>query len=455
MPLQHPKIDPATFATCVLGISPYNKQVRTLLAVWKGYKTCLRAANGSGKTAIVVATLCLWFLDQYPRGRCCVTSGSWTQVERQLFYNLRCHAANPRFAGWHFGAVEVRTPQGGFIIGMSAADAGRVEGWHSTKESPVMFIADEAKTIKDPIFTAIDRCTIDYRLYCSSPGMAAGQFYRCFNEERQGFFPIVMQAADCPHIPESKIRDIIKRYGKESPLTRSMVYAEFTEGDGLLCLSPSDLRRALENPPGERDGTPYAFFDYAAGGDEDTVGICHGNTAFVAAAFRLQDTVQARRQQVKTAKEHGVVSGNAWGDGDGLGAAMLREQREEGYYVQEFRGGMPGTDPEHYANLISEVWIEGCLRIKRGEIRLKNVDPELFRQLTTRKQQLDNKGRLRIEPKEHMRAERGLHSPDRADALLGAIWAAFRAQNQWDTSPNIYIGGRTYTSEREYDWSGL
>ena len=47
------------------------------------------------------------------------------------------------------------------------------------------------------------------------------------------------------------------------------------------------------------------------------------------------------------------------------------------------------------------------------------VDGELLKQLSSRRLQYDSKARIQLEPKETMRA-RGLSSPDRADAVIGA-----------------------------------
>ena len=47
------------------------------------------------------------------------------------------------------------------------------------------------------------------------------------------------------------------------------------------------------------------------------------------------------------------------------------------------------------------------------------VDGELLKQLSGRRLQYDSKARIQLEPKELMRS-RGLSSPDRADAVIGA-----------------------------------
>jgi phage terminase large subunit len=62
----------------------------------------------------------------------------------------------------------------------------------------------------------------------------------------------------------------------------------------------------------------------------------------------------------------------------------------------------------------------GVRKIERGEVILPD-DPQLLAQLTTRQAFPNSKGQLVLESKEQMRA-RGLHSPDRADAVLGCLY---------------------------------
>ena len=72
-----------------------------------------------------------------------------------------------------------------------------------------------------------------------------------------------------------------------------------------------------------------------------------------------------------------------------------------------------------YANKAAKIWFEGRTQIERQQIILPN-DRELIAQLTSRLGWPDSKGRLTLEPKDKMRS-RGLSSPDRADAVLGAM----------------------------------
>ena len=99
---------------------------------------------------------------------------------------------------------------------------------------------------------------------------------------------------------------------------------------------------------------------------------------------------------------------------------MICQFADEGFTINDFHGGMPARNKDHYTNLISEVWVEGCRKIERWQVDLGQLDPMTFKQLTTRFTEWDSRGKLRVERKEDM-AKRGIKSPDRADALLGAI----------------------------------
>jgi len=151
-----------TFARSALGLNPYSWQARVLCAIENKFPVALATCNGAGKTSIILGSAVLWFLWHFPRGRCVITSGSWTQLTEQLFMGLREFSTKPPFRGWSFLDSEIRTPQGGFAVGLSVDDPQRIEGWHSKPGSPVMFVVDEAKSIRDAIFQGV--APVHYRL---------------------------------------------------------------------------------------------------------------------------------------------------------------------------------------------------------------------------------------------------------------------------------------------------
>jgi phage terminase large subunit len=420
---------PAWFAWYHLGLDLYPKQVEALESVGMGVMngappTSVVAGNGSGKTQRIIAPAILWFLWRYPRGWCPVTSGSWLQVEKQLFPALHTFRSHPLFRKWTFNQTEIRTDQGGQAVGFSTDSPGRAEGWHpkiSMDEDPVFYITDEAKTVPDGIFDAIGRCTLRFQLLASSPGAPRGKFYRSHTSEASEHRCIKITSEDCAHISREKIERDRRLYGDDHPIFRSMHLAEFTEDAERLVISTERLTRALQSQPEKNEtGETVAFCDFAAGGDENVLAIRRGNSVKVAKHWKEKDTMQAAREFVNQFKIEGLEPGQIWGDADGLGTVMIDAIAELGFRINRFHGGQKAMDSTQYANLIGEVWINGCREIERGRIHLGQIEPELFRQLTTRKTEWADNGKLRVESKEKMRAA-GIHSPDRADAVLGCI----------------------------------
>ena len=325
----------------------------------------------------------------------------------------------------------------------STNDEQKAEGYHATAATPVLYIVDEAKGVQDGIFEAADRCTVTRYLYLSSPGSAMGKHYRCFHDEAKNWRRTRVTSYMCPHIRPEKRAEDLETYGESHPLYRSMHLAEWTEGEDMLVITPEQLRHAIDHPPAFKAGGQWAALDFAAGRDENAIAVREGTLVRLDQAFRQSSTVQARRRMANRLKELGIEAHNAWGDSDGLGLPIVQQMAEpvesggDGYRIKEFRGGLPGEDPEHYLNTISEAWILGARDIVNGKIRIDELDPVTFRQMTTRQMEWDQKGRLRVMSKEDMRGK-GLHSPDRADVIFMAIWAGRSSRGIWTEETDVY-----------------
>jgi hypothetical protein len=171
---------PDVFAETLLQMDLYPKQREVLRALGlPGSFVSFRSCNEGGKTKRVICAAILWHLLAFPRGHIISTSGSYRQIKDQLLPAL--HTYSSRFPNWTF----LRTPRidtqdiNCFWEGFSTNDAGKFEGHHAgSPDEPLMIIVDEAKTVKDEIFQAIERCKPTRLLIASSPGYAEGEFYR-------------------------------------------------------------------------------------------------------------------------------------------------------------------------------------------------------------------------------------------------------------------------------------
>ena len=89
-----------------------------------------------------------------------------------------------------------------------------------------------------------------------------------------------------------------------------------------------------------------------------------------------------------------------------------------GIYTARVNNGSPARKKDAFANSDAEKRFAFRWLLEKREVILP-VDGELLKQLSGRRLQYDSKARIQLEPKESMRA-RGLSSPDRADAVIGA-----------------------------------
>ena len=423
-------LTPSQFAHRRLGLDPYEWNIEVLEAVGQGKKVCLRAANGSGKTTMVIAPLILWFLSQYPKGWIPCTSGSFRQIKGQLWPSvMRFAHLFPQFT---FTDLSIRTALGGGLMAFSTDNGSRAEGWHpkeSTSIDPVMWLVDEAKSVPDSIFEGIDRCTRSFQLYASSPGGSSGQFYRCFNSEREHFYPVRATSFQCPHIEAAtpgKYESDVARYGIDSPIVRSMHFAEFTNIDDSVILSAESLRIALEHSDKivPYQGRSTAFCDFAAGGDENVLAIKTGNRVALIDSWHDQNTTRAVRRFIQIFEEWHLSPGQIYGDNGGLGKVMIDLMHDHGWRINRVMNGDKAND-SNYANRGSEIWFLGSREIQKNAFHLEGIDTETFNQLTQRRIDYAPRGRdseslLMAERKVDMKS-RGISSPDRADAIMGCI----------------------------------
>jgi hypothetical protein len=107
----------------------------------------------------------------------------------------------------------------------------------------------------------------------------------------------------------------------------------------------------------------------------------------------------------------------------------MDRMQEEDFYLQRFKNGSPAKRSDIYANLSAEWWSTVGQLIERRQIIIPN-DEKHIAQLTSRRKLYDRKGREKLESKADLRA-RGVESPDRADALIGAIILGLESQIDW------------------------
>jgi hypothetical protein len=120
----------------------------------------------------------------------------------------------------------------------------------------------------------------------------------------------------------------------------------------------------------------------------------------------------------------GLIGYQIGGD-EGYGHQLMDRMAEQSYHLQRFNNGSPAKRNDIFANLSAEWWSTVGELVERKLIRIPN-DEKLIAQLTSRRKFYNSSGKEKLESKEDLRS-RGVESPDRADALIGAVMMALGA----------------------------
>ena len=107
-------------------------------------------------------------------------------------------------------------------------------------------------------------------------------------------------------------------------------------------------------------------------------------------------------------------------DDAALGGGVTDRLKEQKERVLPVNGGSRALNSEKFANLKSEMWWYARDLFRLGKVSIIN-DPILKRQLATVKYLYRSNGKIMIEPKKEVKSRLG-RSPDRADALVLALW---------------------------------
>ena len=430
----------------------YNWQRAVWLACWRvGARVAVRTANGSGKSSFTVPILALSFAAAFPGAQVVITSFSEDQISQQLWPALRSMAMNRE--GWRHSKEMITAPSvdglpGSTIILRVTRQGERFEGYHErwftddqrrSRYAPLMIIADEDKSIKPEIHTAIDRCAPTVELRISTCGDDSGGFYdACMNKdgtwitgcELDGtWYEFKIDWKQCPHLfhgdKAARFHAMIATLGSNHPKVRSILKAEFMRGGSHMLFDDIDLdlaRQAMTGLVPKFGRTRTAFCDFSGGGDELTFGVRDGNMVHpIVAWHRTGNTppsVEAAKY-IRLFEQWGLSSNQIAGDNGGLGALIISELEKRGWNIQRINPNVAPIAKAQYVDRYTEMHWEYKKALHEGMLILPD-DPVLLEQMQRRRYVMKNTedNKIRVEPKETAKKERQEKSPDRLDTIV-------------------------------------
>lgn len=404
------------------------------------YHLC--ACNGSGKDAYINAVVAMFLTVSKIRHRTIITSASFKQLSTQTEAYIRNMATRftarmdeegvPNFFKIKEGFI-VCNETGSEIKMFVTDEAGKAEGDHPFPDHPnaeMAIIINEAKSVPPDIFFALRRCTGFNRwIEVSSPGTDEGDFYNnCMaavayplqQEDRKPYFRRV-NCYECSHISAMEIED-----AKRSLTTaqfNSIYLALFTSLNELVMIKPEQLE-ALKEYSIEwiKDGYKTGGLDLSLGGDETVLVTRDGNKALTIDTVRigeapnlvefLDDLFKRRELTLKSTK--------IFTDVGGLGKPIAQYLMQRGWNIIPVQNNETAINNRLYRNRGAEDWARVADIVTNKHLIIPFEDKKLIHQLGHRYYEFVDDLKIKLEEKKKAK-ERGVNSPDRADAFVLAF----------------------------------
>lgn len=390
------------------------------------------SGHGIGKST-EVSWLILWAMSTRPHLAGWVTANTQTQLKSKTWRELAVwhkRAINNHWFKWtatRFFHVEHPETWGIDAIPWTEHNSEAFAGLHAKY---VLIIMDEASAIANIIWEVAEGAMTTPRAmwFCfGNPTRNTGRFRECFGKYRHRWNNRKIDSRTCKMTNKKKIAEWVTDNGEDSDFVKVRVRGEFpAAGSNQLINSRSvDLSRKADLHEDEYIYQPVLIgVDVARFGDDETViSVRQGRKHVKQQIFRELDNMQVAMRAAEEYRNYGDAT--LFVDEVGLGAGVVDYLKSLNYPVIPVNAGRQAEDKVKFYNLRAEMWFRMKEWIEAGaDIQ---DDPELAEQMAGVEYDYTPKEQVRLEKKEDMK-QRGMSSPDRADALA-MTFAQFVAPN--------------------------
>lgn len=440
------KTDIALWAKDKLGYTLWSKQVEIANALLKYRRVAVKSGHGVGKS-FVASIIIAWWVDTRKNVDSLAVSTAPVQDQLDIIWGyLRNH---------HIKAMQRGMPMPGRITldhdWRGDDDSERAKGRKPSntnqhafqgqhRRQGVLAVMDESCGIPQTIFTGVNAITTgryDMALAIGNPDDINTPFGEIWKNDSQTWHKMTLNSYDSPNItgepfPEEDsgglvtqkwIDDMKLEWGEDSPMFKSKVLGEFSEGSvsTLFTVGTLAVGRFTELDI-KQDSKPRLGVDVARMGDDYTVvyKFQDGVLRFLD-KWAKADTVETSARIVQLAFKEGASEVRI--DGVGLGAGVYDQvaAKSEGRFETiGIIGNAASTDIDKWINTRAEMYDEVRRRMFMGQIDIDGDDTPLNKELGELEYHFKNaRSSLQIASKEEIRKKTG-KSPDFADAAMYA-----------------------------------
>ena len=432
--------NPIGFFEDILNFFPDTWQGKAAESVRDNPKTAIRSGQGVGKSALT-ACLMLWYIAMHPYSRIIATAPTKKQLEDVLWAEINKWLTGTILDGkiiWTKTRVEMSGY--GAVWYATAKTATRPENMQGYHEQYMLFVVDEASGVEDKILEAI-LGTLGHKdnrlLLLGNPTKTTGVFHDAFFKDKVDYFTFKVNARNVKRTNKDNIASLIRKYGEDSNVVRVRVDGEFPKQEDDVFIPLEFIEQSIMTEYIERAIESIDIgVDVARFGDDETVISDKINNKILPLKIRRgQDLMRTsgdvlflctglKGKYPKFFMDGGKIKVKI--DDTGLGGGVTDRLKEvirdkNINWIEIYPVNMAKSiHHKFYYDITTYLWsvVREQIDISEGkkcELILPN-DDDLVGQLSCRKYTYHSSGKIKVESKKEMK-DRGLRSPDRADAV--------------------------------------
>jgi hypothetical protein len=474
---------PVEFAEHVLRETIWTAQGETLQALWDHERVAVVASHGTGKTHIAARAVAWWIATRpFGAAQAVTTAPTWRQVKNLLWPHIRRLQQAHKLPGRIGENAEWKINGEAIAYGFSPNDSDEAAG-QGIHAPWVLVVLDEAGGIRRPRFQALEGVMSSGFSRMLAVGNAPTDDEDSAFEEKwksPSWHGMRISAWDTPnftgeetgpctcivakfkphpvsdHLTKPEWVDEVRAdFGEDSAYWIARVNAQFPRGVAQRTIPWSFIEAAQERESPEIDGDVASLgVDIASdGGDELAFAVAKGfdvtflegrsgeaNADPLQVALRIRQHIEGgadvgwegliAAQRILNPNRRATVKIDVIGIGWGV-HGIVKAWASEFIWPIDVIGVNVGEKPNtstgqaKYLNKRAEMWWGGR-ELFREVVKL-HCDKRTAAQLAGPKYDPTSAGLIKIESKDNMKA-RGLPSPDRAEAVLLAIYLDSNAQ---------------------------
>jgi len=446
--------NPALWAKYMLDVRLWSKQAEIAQSVVHNKSVAVKAAHDTGKSFLAAVLVCWWIDTRYPNVFVASTAPSvdqiggivWREIRRfkdQIAARYKDGDIDHELPGYITADNQWKMPGGTLLaFGRKPPDNKEDDSFQGIHDAYVLSIGDEATGLSEDLIDALGNITSNEdsrRFLIANPTNPASHFGKIFKNKPDNWKLHTISAFDSPNFTHEKkemskealaklvgpqyVADKKTEYGEDSARYKARVLGEFAYDAENTLITPADIEKAIaaDAKPGE-DARPVLGVDVARMGDDRSCiySNTEGKIRFVESWTKTATTETANRVHRQAIDLAATV---VFVDADGVGGGVkdqLVQMNNGAYIVIEVHGSGSSPDRRQWHNFRSYAWDRFRLRCSQGSIDLASNDEDLHDELLPVRYLFNKQsGGLLIESKEDMK-ERGLKSPDLADAAIYA-----------------------------------